>query len=140
MLWQVEQYPIEANVAPRATTSALKLEGSGVATSGIVGRQAKAANPSKPTTPAPVANKAHRRSVRPFIREVNEAAFDTFVSIANSSRERFEQPQSRLRIRYFTAHATAHYQRHECQIPDNLGQVFRNQIDGLNRRLFGIFG
>jgi hypothetical protein len=81
-LWHVEQYPTEANVAPRATVSALKLEGSGVAISGIAGRHAKAANPSRPTTPAAATPSGHRRSfVRVIHRENNEAAFDKFVSL-----------------------------------------------------------
>jgi hypothetical protein len=81
-LWHVEQYPTEARVAPRATTSALKLEGSGVAISGIAGRHANAANPSRPTTPAAAAPSPNRRNfVRVIHREDNEAEFDKFGSL-----------------------------------------------------------
>jgi hypothetical protein len=81
-LWHVEQYPTDANVAPRATVSAPKLEGSGVAISEIAGRHAKAANPSRPTAPAAARPSAHRRNfVRVIHREENEADFDKFGSL-----------------------------------------------------------
>jgi hypothetical protein len=73
---------MEANVAPRATTSGLKLDGAGVEISGSAGRHANTAKPAKPIAPAAAAHNAQRRNVRPFIRvihrEDNEAEFDTF--------------------------------------------------------------
>src|SRR5579872_6901506 len=102
MLWQVEQYPIEANIAPRATTSGLKLEEAGVATSGSAGRHANAAKPTSPITPAAAASNAQRRTVPPFTRAIhredNEAEFDKFypLSSTNILSERPEGPQLRV--------------------------------------------